>query len=289
MINYHGINKEKSFFQIWYFKQQCKDFVIAFIPGVVMSKDGEKKAFIKVYYKQENIYLEYPFEDFSFKDGKIKIAENEFSESEIKIDLSSEKVKIKGRILFSRIISIKNKQLSCLKIINPTKSTSEIISIRHYLNGTLTINNSSVNFIDGIGYIESIFGKKISKDIIWLQCSDKYNYSIRISIQPINKMGRKFLSCLALIYYNGREYKFSTLRGCRIITYNNENLIIKQGSHYLNIAFNEKEQLETVQNKREITLCGKASVLFKIRKKTIFQYNSDKCSYKYYIKKDLTG
>lgn len=283
MINYYGINKEKNFFQIWYFKQQCKNLTISFMPGVVMSKDGEKKAFIKVYYKQENIYLEYPFSDFSFKDGKIKIDKNEFSEGEIKIDITSEKLKIKGKIFFSRVISLKKKQISSLKVIKSIQSTHEIISVRHYLNGSLCINNTAVNFIDGIGYLESVFGKKISKDGIWFQCSDKYNYSIMVSIEPIKKMGIKFLGCVAFVYCNGMEYKFSTFRGCKIITYNDENLIIKQGGYYLKIIFNEKEHIKAVENKREDLLSGKAAVLFKIRKRRIFQYNSDKCSYKYNI------
>ena len=285
MINYYGINKEKNFFQIWYFKQQCKNFIISFVPGIVIEKDGEKKVFINIYDNQKNIYIEYPFSDFSFRDGKIKIAKNEFSENQIKIDISSEKMKIKGKIVFSRVISLKKKHISSLKIIKSIKFTHEIISIRNYLNGILSINNNEISFCDGIGYIESIFGKKISKEGIWFQCSDKYNYSIMVSIEPINKIGMKFLSCVAFIYCNGREYKFSTNRGCRIITYNKESLIIKQGKYYLKITFDERDNINDVQNKRDEILYGKASVLFKIRKKIIFQYSSEKCSYKYNIKK----
>ena len=95
----------------------------------------------------------------------------------------------------------------------------------------------------------------------------------------------KFLSCVAFIYCNVREYKFSTNRGCRIITYNKESLIIKQGKYYLKITFDERDNINDVQNKRDEILYGKASVLFKIRKKIIFQYSSEKCSYKYNIKK----
>ena len=133
--------------------------------------------------------------------------------------------------------------------------------------------------------VENLTGKILKGMDKFVDAAQWNGKAILRSNEPINKIGMKFLSCVAFIYCNGREYKFSTNRGCRIITYNKESLIIKQGKYYLKITFDERDNINDVQNKRDEILYGKASVLFKIRKKIIFQYSSEKCSYKYNIKK----
>ena len=104
--NYH---KKKSFFEGWYFKQQSKENSIALIPGINISKDESKYAFIQIITEEKAYNVNYDFKDFSISDDKltIKIKDSIFSTKGLILNIKSKDINIKGRLIYSDITPIK--------------------------------------------------------------------------------------------------------------------------------------------------------------------------------------
>jgi hypothetical protein len=117
-----------------------------------------------------------------------------------------------------------------------------IVSMNHYLNGSLSYNGKSINFDSGKGYIEKDWGTSFPKEYIWLQCNNFENkdVSIMCSIANVPFMGASFQGFICNLSLKGKEYRFAS--------YNDSKLKkLNINDHELNI-FLKKKNLELELN-----------------------------------------
>lgn len=239
MKNNNFYKNKKTFFEGWYFKHQSKDFSIAFIPGINISKDGRKYSFIQVITKNSSYNINYDFKDFSISEDRftIKIKDNIFSTKGLILNIKNKDITVKGRLVYSNITPIKRDIMGPFTYFPFMECFHGVLSLNHKVNGTLTLNNKEIIFNNDFGYIEKDWGKSFPNRYLWVQCNDfsVEDTSIMVSIADIPFLGFEFKGCIAIVYYKGKEYRLATYNGVKLILYGENGLIIKKGAYKLEI------------------------------------------------------
>lgn len=287
--NYH---KKKSFFEGWYFKQQSKEDSIALIPGINISKDGNKYAFIQIITEEKAYNVNYDFKDFSISDDKltIKIKDNIFSTKGLILNIKSKDINIKGRLIYSNITPIKGDIMGPFAYFPFMECFHGVLSLNHEVNGTLTVNNKEIIFNNDFGYIEKDWGRSFPKRYLWAQCNDfsVEDTSIMVSIADIPFLGLEFKGCIAVVYYKGREYRLATYNGVNLVSYDEKGLVIKRGAYKLEVKIKELSPQgllapnggEMVRTIYENLIC-KTNFKFYKKDELIFDLDSNRASFEY--------
>ena len=243
-------NGKKRYFEGWYFKNSCGDIGISFIPGISISKDGNK-SFIQIITNDMSYYVNYDINDFEYSDNPfyIKIGNNYFSKDSIHIDINDtdKNIVVYGDIEYSNSINI------CSSLISPCimgpfsyvpfmECNHSVISMKCSVNGNICINDREIIFDDGDGYIEKDYGYSFPKSYIWCQGNSfsKKDVSFMISIADIPFMFFNFRGLICSLIVDGCEYRFATYNNSKIVKYdvrdNYLNIILRKGNYYLDIS-----------------------------------------------------
>lgn len=285
-------NKKKNFFEGWYFKHQYNGKSIAFIPGINVDEKGERYSFIQIITDENTYNINYDYKDFYVNKDKleVKIAENIFSKEGICLNIINEEISIKGSLQYKDITPIKYDIMGPFSIFPFMECNHGVISLYHEVSGSLKINNREEDIRKGRGYIEKDWGTSFPKTYMWIHSNDFYNekISVMVSIADIPFLGTEFKGCIAVVYYKGKEYRFATYNGVKILKYNKDSLIIKRGKYKLEIDIKENNPQELLApNKGAMSriICEniscKARFKFYENKKIVFDLESNNTSFEY--------
>lgn len=245
------LQTNENYFEGWYFKNSLNNFTISFIPGINI-KNNNKYCFIQIITNENSYYIKYNFNDFTFSHNPffIKIKDNYFSEDKIIVSIDEQNLKLSGTLNFSKNIKLQKKFLSP-NIMGPfsyipnMECNHAILSLHHYINGYIKINNTLYNFNNNIGYIEKDWGTSFPQSYIWCQgnnFSNNPSASFFLSIASIPFKFFSFTGFICVFYLNGKEYKFTTYNASKIKDY-------KIIDNYISITiYNKKYQLIITAN-----------------------------------------
>ncbi len=256
----------KNYFKGRYYKHQKDNNTIAIIVG--KASTGE---FLQIITPEEVLQ----YEDMS----KCHISKN---------GLCLNYPAIKGQILYGNFLPLRYSIMGPFRYL-PMQCYHEVISMRHAINGSLTIHGQQKNFNGGTGYIEGDYGHSFPKEYLWLQCNDfEEDLSIMVSIAHIPFCGLQFTGCICAITYNGKEYRLATYKGVRIKVQRETHLVLSQGRYRLDIRLKPAKALPLRSPKKgrmtgciKESNCTMASFHFSSNKNTIFRTKSKNCSYEY--------
>lgn len=249
------LNKNTSYFEGWYFKNTNQQGGVSFIPGISIDNEN-KEAFIQVITKDNSYYVKYNIEDFSFSNNpfSIKIGNNTFSKEGILIDIKDEEqnLDIAGKIKYSNSKNINTNFLNP-NIMGPfsyipfMECNHAILSMKNETFGVVKINNTNINFNNGIGYIEKDWGCSFPKYYIWCQANNfkEKDVSFMLSVADIPFGLFSFRGMICVLKTKEKEYKFTTYNNAKLIKYEAENgvldIILKKGPYVLEITSNYEE------------------------------------------------
>ena len=210
------------YFKGYYFKHQKDGETVAFIPGI-----SEQGAFIQVLTPGKSECFH--FTDITF--GKtIRIGNNTFSTKGVRISLPC----ISGCIRYGRLTPLRSDIMGIFRFF-PMECRHVIISMRHTLSGSLIIHGKKFDYDKGIGYIEGDSGHSFPKKYIWIQANDlPQEGSLSLSIAAIPFCGFHFRGVIAVLMLQGREYRFATYLGARIMI-QNKKILLRQGFYTLTV------------------------------------------------------
>ncbi len=292
MKNKENYTKKKGYFEGWYFKHQSKELSISFIPGININKNGDKYAFIQIITENKSYNINYDYKDFSISKDKltIKIKDNIFSLNGLIINIKNKDINIKGRLIYKNITSIKRDIMGPFAHLPFMECFHGILSLNHNVEGSLFINYKEFKFNGDKGYIEKDWGRSFPNKYLWVQSNyfKKEDTSIMVSIASIPFLGFEFKGCIAIVYYEGKEYRLATYNGVKILYYNEKGLIIKNGKYRLEVEIEEIHPQELLAPNggemiRIITENISCSAKFKFYKgdNLVFNLDSDKTSFEY--------
>jgi len=245
-----NLNKNK-YFEGWYFKHVSKDreHVFSFIPGIALTKN-DKHAFIQVIdgISGKTWNVKYPISEFSYTKDKfnVQVGKSNFSINGIYLDIDTEDLKIKGEIFYTDIVNYPSSLFSpgimgWYSFVPFMECKHGIGSVLHRLNGSLSINNSEIDFTKGTGYIEKDWGTSFPESWIWLHCNtfNQPGSSFTFSVAKIPWLGNYFIGHICFLYHNGKFYRFATYNGSKItkLVFNAPilNIEIRNKTHTLKV------------------------------------------------------
>lgn len=286
------LNKNKNYFEGWYFKNTNNENGISFIPGININ-DKEKKAFIQVITNRESYFINYNIQEFKYKINPfyIQIGENIFSKRGIHIEIKEKKQKltIYGDIKYSNSKNIKTSRLNP-NIMGPfsyipfMECNHAILSMKNNTQGSIIINDQKINLNSSIGYIEKDWGSSFPKKYIWCQANNfkKTNASFMISLAEVPLKLITFKGIICVLKTDLKEYKFTTYNNTKLIEYNVNNKILnitlKKNNYKLNIKSEvnngiklsapvkgkmSKEIFESISSEIIVTLKKDDKIIFK--------------------------
>lgn len=250
-IIFQGSLNHINYFEGWYFKQVSisSGKVISFIPGISLNK-LDSHAFIQVIVSPpvETHYFRFDLTEFLTFDSpfEVRIGKNTFSQTAITINLSDETFKIAGELKYGPFKSIEKTIMSpnamgYFAYIPTMKCNHGIVSMDHSVDGVLKCNEESISFNEDRGYIEKDWGSSFPERYIWMQGNhfERKGDSFMCSIASVPFIGTSFIGLIANLLVDGREYRFATYNGAKIIkaisTKENVDIILKKGRLTLEI------------------------------------------------------
>jgi len=253
-----NLNKNKNYFEGWYFKHISDKLNISFIPGISISKQT-KKAFIQIITNNTSYNIDYDVKDFTYSHNPfyIKIGKNYFSKENIHIDINdkSQNLRIYGDIKYTNIKNIKSTKRSPnimgpFSYISLMECNHAILCMQSTINGIIKINNKTHIYKDSLGYIEKDWGTSFPKKYIWLQGNNfnKENVSFMLSIANIPFKLIKFTGLICVLIIDEKEYRFATYNNTKIIKHeinnNKLNIVLQKNKYLLSITSEYKEGLK---------------------------------------------
>jgi hypothetical protein len=195
-----------------------------------------------------------------------------------------------GKVGYGRLTPLKYDIMGPFSVIPFMECKHGIISLKHTLSGSLSVNGSLLNFDGGTGYIEKDRGHSFPKRYLWIQCNSFKNEdcSVMASIADIPFSGFEFKGCICAVYYKNREYRLATYTGVKIIRDDEKGIILKQGKLKLEIDILKNESCgllapdkgDMSRTIHEATSC-KAEFRFYSGNDMIFDLCSDHTSFEY--------
>ena len=244
MSSFHGEDKKRSFFEGWYFKHQSEQCMLALIPGMNITRDGEKSAFIQIITDEGTANVPYPYTEFAASPNwlEVRVGNSYFSERGVKIDIRSKDIRLRGQARYGIPTYLKYDIMGPFARLPFMECNHGIVSLYHIFRGEFELNGKKLMLDDGIGYIEKDWGRSFPQNYLWMQCNHfgKRRISIVASIAEIPVPGFRFRGCICVVYIEGREYRMATYNGVRILRYDENGLELKHGRLRLKIEMMEK-------------------------------------------------
>ena len=228
----------KGYFKGWYFKCCNGDKTVAFIVAFHRS-NGIKSASLQVI-TDDSVY-NIPFEklEYTKKPLSVKICDCSFSEKGITLNYHSSQCTLEGNLNFESLTPIAYDIMGPFALVPFMQCRHGVYSMKHRIDGYITINGRQFDFNNGVGYIEGDRGYSFPKRYIWTQCSFE-NGSLMLSVADIPMLGFHFTGIIGVVMLNGREYRIATYLGARVKQIGENSVTVKQGGYELTAKILEK-------------------------------------------------
>lgn len=292
------LSSDRDYFEGWYFKNTGGNIGISFIPGISISKK-ERKAFIQVITNDSSYYVDYDINDFKFGNNPfyVNIGNSYFSKDKIHIDIKDEKqnLSVYGDLDYTNSKNIYTSGISpnimgIFSYVPFMECNHAVISMKHSIEGMISINDREIVFNKGIGYIEKDWGISFPSNYIWYQgnnfSNDSVSFMLSIADIPFKIFSFRGLICSLII--DNHEYRFATYNGAKIVKYDiNDNMIsivLKKGDYLLevNAIYEDGFRLSAPvmgNMSRDIveSISSNISLNLKKKKRSIFSGRSSNC------------
>jgi len=224
---FQGSFNKSNYFEGWYFKHVAVNTEDAFavIPGISLSVD--RHAFIQFVdgSSGRSEYFRYDLNEFHSEKSRflIRIGDSVFSSAGIGLNLKRNDLRINGKIEYYDKISLPATLLrpgimGWYSYVPGMECNHGVISLNHFLGGTLYIDGKKKIYSGGKGYIEKDWGISFPESWLWLQCNnfkDEY-ISVMVSVAKIPWRGKYFVGFIGFIHIRGKTEIFATYNRAKI-------------------------------------------------------------------------
>ncbi len=275
-----------QYFYGWYFKCQSETQTLAIIPAYHKSKSGSSCS-IQLITNDGAWNLSFPYHTLSNHSFPISIAQNYFGQDGIRLSIRTSDCCAFGFLRFNTLSPIRYDIMGPFHYLPFMQCRHSVLSMRHSVHGSLTIQGIRYTFTDGIGYIEGDRGYSFPKHYIWTQCFFQ-NGSLMISVAHIPMGFFHFTGVIAIIHWNNNEYRLATYLGAKIVKIKNREIVIQQKNWILSAKLLESHAhplLAPVKGAMKRTISESvsccASYCFRQDAQTLFSFETNQASFEY--------
>ncbi len=239
MRYFHRIRNRKRFFEGWYFKHQKADRSLALIPAVFVDQKGHPTAVLQILTPKQSWQFSFPLCEFSSEEDQLSIRMDRsyFTERGCTLNLHNEEVTIEGRLDYGPLMMLDKDIMGPFRFWPGMECRHGVISLYHTVSGQIKINEETLDFEDGIGYIEMDWGKSFPKCYLWTHCAwkDDSENSLMVAAASIPIFKTSFKGCLSCLMIHQKQVVLATYFGARIMQMSEDRLVIHQNRLRLEI------------------------------------------------------
>lgn len=210
-----------------------------------------------------------------------------FSDKGIRLNIKTDDITAQGMLKFGSLSPIRYDIMGPFKFVPFMQCRHSVFSMKHQVDGQITVNGQIYKFQNGIGYIEGDRGYSFPERYIWTQCCFN-DGSLMLSVADIPLCGFNFTGIIGIILLDGKEYRIATYLGAKVKRIGNNSVIVKQGKYTLTAKLIEKNSylLYAPENGKmsrtihESASC-KAYYRFSDNGKILCEFTSDMASFEY--------
>lgn len=223
----------RSYFCGWYFRCQSSHQTLAIIPSVHKTENSNFCA-IQLITDTDSFQVEFPFSAFQKNGDQITIAENRFGKEGIHLDIQTPSLRANGSMRFGSFSPIRYNIMGPFRFVPFMQCRHSVYSMRHCVDGEITVNGTTYLFRKAIGYIEGDRGYSFPREYVWTQCSFP-NSALMLSIADIPLGSLRFTGVIGIVYLNGKEYRLATYLGAKAVKISPDEIIVRQGEYVLTV------------------------------------------------------
>lgn len=300
-----------NYFYGWYFRCQSSSGSIAVIPAVHLS-EKERSCSIQIITQKGSWSKEFPISQFRIdrRKGIMQIGENLFSKKGIRLSFeaaatgsfqngqkSSSGTEIQKIASVQGILRFRKWKKPQYHIMGPfahipgMQCQHAVYSMRHLVNGELTIDHEKMCFQNAMGYMEGDSGTSFPDQYIWTQHFLPQG-SLMLAAASIPLAGIHFTGCLGFILLGNREYRFAAYLGGSVQKINSRELWVRQGQYRLRARFSEngRNLLKAPENGKmtrqvQETVAGGAEYILTYKNQRLLYEKTGKAAIEYDEKK----
>ena len=276
----------RNYFCGWYIKCQNGRQTVAFIAAYHIT-NNMKSCSLQIITDDHAWNVEYPFGQFRMDEKGVTIGPNVFTKQGCALDIRQEGLRIASKLDFGEFDPIAYDIMGPFKFVPFMECRHSVFSMKHRVDGLLSINGEEFRFEDGVCYIEGDRGYSFPRDYVWTQCCFEGG-SIMLSVADIPLCGIHFTGVISAIHYQGREYRLGTYLGARAVKIHDGEVVIKQGRKVLTVKrLEQKGHLlaapvggDMTRMIRESAAC-KCYYHYQENGKTVFEFTSERAAFEY--------
>lgn len=220
-----------NYFCGWYFRCQSDHQTLAIIPSYHKVTEGNSCE-IQFVTDTEVFHIQFPYSDLEKTSNCVRIDKNYFCADGITLNIQKQDLCASGKIRFGSLKKIQYDIMGPFAFLPFMQCRHSVYSMRHSVNGEVTINGISYSFQNAVGYIEGDRGRSFPKEYLWTQVSFQ-DGSLMLSIADIPFGGFRFTGVIGVVLLNGKEHRIATYLGARAVKITEEEIIVQQGRYRL--------------------------------------------------------
>ena len=270
----------------WYYRIQSDTDTLAVIPAYHQTEDHPFCS-VQMITKDQSWSVPFPWEAFRKNGDSMQIGPNYFGAHIIHLELKSGDLTAKGELRFGPLTPIKYDIMGPFRYVPFMECRHTIRSMRHTVSGSLEINGKIRSFQNALGYLEGDRGRSFPKHYVWTQCFFPGGSLVLSAAEiPMGPLG--FTGTLAVVMWQGKEYRLATYLGAKVVHIGSGEVILRQGPWTLSaklLARSGRPLLapvhgDMVRTIHEHVIC-RAAYCFQNREQTLFQFTSDRAAFEY--------
>ncbi|MCL2255649.1 MAG: hypothetical protein FWC11_02195 [Firmicutes bacterium] len=226
-----------NYFEGFYVKCNSETESIAVIFGRNTHKD-ESSSFVQIITPEKTYSTFFKDAEYRFAYGnnfEARVDKNYVDEMGMFLDVKDDDFVACGSVSFGDFSPIKYDAMGFLKFFPKMECKHTVVSMKHSLEGQITINGRVYNFNGGVGYIEGDRGKSFPKKYFWSQCNINDRLCLFVSAAIIPYLGIRFMGTTCVVHFEEKEYRFATYLGAKVKIIDEKRLLIKQGNKTLEV------------------------------------------------------
>lgn len=220
-----------NYFCGWYYRCQSDTQTLAIIPSVHKTKEGDFCA-IQLITDTVAFHVPFPYRDFRKDGSQIEIGLNRFGDEGIHLNIHTPDLLAIGDLRFGSFSPLRYDIMGPFRYVPFMQCRHSVFSMKHTVNGEISVNGMPYVFRDGTGYMEGDRGHSFPKEYLWTQCSFPEG-SLMLSVADIPFGTFRFTGIVGIVYLHGKEYRIATYLGAKPVSITPDEIIVRQRRYTL--------------------------------------------------------
>lgn len=276
----------RNYFYGWYLKCQSDTQTLAVIPALHRTK-RKKTCSVQIITENDTWTVSFPMGAFRRTEKNIFIGGNRFGEKGVRLAIQTPDLTVRGKLDFGSLTPLKYDIMGPFSLIPFLECHHSVWSMEHSVRGTVSVNGQKYSFRNARGYWEGDRGRSFPQKYVWTQCSFPGG-SLMLSVADIPLGGFHFNGVIAVVLWQGRQYRLATYLGAKAVRIQDGTVQIVQNRLVLEARLTEKNgkplKAPVKGNMTRIiheSAACKASYRFRTGNRILFAFETDKASFEY--------